>query len=50
MRLASYEARALLLQEPDADALWREAESAGSLMVAREAAARRSELATAAGR
>ena len=41
MRLASYEARALLLDDEDADALWREAELCGSIMVAREAAARR---------
>lgn len=44
MRLASYEARALLLDQPAADALWREAELCGSLMVSREAAARRAAL------
>lgn len=41
MRLASYEARALLLGEEAAHDLWREAERSGSLMVAREASARR---------
>lgn len=41
MRLASYEARALLLEPAAADALWREAELGGSIMVAREAAGRR---------
>ena len=45
MRLASYEARALLLDETDADGLWRQAERSGSVMVAREAAARRRALA-----
>ncbi|MBX9897314.1 MAG: transposase [Qipengyuania sp.] len=45
MRLASYEARALLLGESDADALWREAEASGSPMVAKEATARRGRLA-----
>jgi hypothetical protein len=44
MRLASYEARSLLLSEGDADELWREAEGAGSLMIAREARSRRSAL------
>ena len=39
LRLASYEARAGL--GGDTDALWREAELSGSLMVAKEAAARR---------
>ncbi|MGI8943583.1 MAG: transposase [Qipengyuania sp.] len=42
LRLASYEARALL--GGDIDALWREAERSGSVMVASEAAARRREL------
>lgn len=41
MRLASYEARALLLDEPGVEALWREAERSGSLMVATEARSRR---------
>ena len=41
LRLASYEARALLLDGSGAHALWREAEGAGSLLVAREATARR---------
>ena len=45
MRLASYEARALLLDGAEADALWREAECCGSILVAREAAARRDRLA-----
>ena len=44
LRLASYEARALL-DESDADALWREAETSGSPMVAKEATARRGRLA-----
>lgn len=43
LRLASYEARAGL--GGDLDALWREAESSGSLLVAKEAAARRRQLA-----
>ena len=47
MRLASYEARALLLDHSAADALWREAELSGSTMVAREAASRRAELSVA---
>lgn len=45
LRLASYEARALLCEAPEADALWREAETSGSLMLAREATARRAALA-----
>lgn len=45
MRLASYEARALLLEPAAADALWREAELGGGIMVAKEAAARRDRLA-----
>lgn len=45
LRLASYEARALLLDGHEADALWREAEASGSRMVASEAAARRRALA-----
>lgn len=44
LRLASYEARALLLDEIGADELWHEAEASGSLMVAREAAGRRAAL------
>lgn len=45
MRLASYEARAMLADEAEArDALWREAEQSGSLMVAKEAATRRREI------
>lgn len=44
MRLASYEARAGLLDMAGRDALWREAESAGSVMVAKEAARRRAAL------
>ena len=44
MRLASYEARAGLLSMAGRDALWREAESAGSVMVAKEAARRRAAL------
>ena len=45
MRLASYEARALLADPAGQDALWREAERSGSRMVAVEAKARRRELA-----
>lgn len=45
LRLASYEARALLLEVADADGLWREAERGGSRMVANEAARRRAALA-----
>ena len=48
MRLASYEARALLLDDRAADSLWREAELSGSMMVAREAGLRRAELGGAA--
>ncbi|MXO51135.1 hypothetical protein GRI42_07440 [Erythrobacter gaetbuli] len=44
MRLASYEARAGLLGLAGRDALWREAEGAGSVMVAKEAARRRAAL------
>ena len=45
MRLASYEARALLADRAGQDALWREAELSGSRMVAVEAKARRQNLA-----
>lgn len=41
MRMASYEARALLTGREGRDALWREAERCGSRMVAKEAQARR---------
>lgn len=41
LRLASYEARALLLDAASADRLWREAEGSGSLLVAKEAACSR---------
>ena len=41
LRLASFEVRSGLLDEEARDALWRKAELSGSLMVAREAAARR---------
>ncbi|MBX7541003.1 transposase [Qipengyuania sphaerica] len=44
MRLASYEARSGLLDRDTRDALWREAELSGSLMVAKEAAMRRATL------
>ncbi|QYJ08200.1 transposase [Qipengyuania flava] len=45
MRLASFEARSGLLQcTEDRDALWREAEGAGNLMLAREAQMRRAAL------
>lgn len=44
MRLASYEARALLADHAGQDALWRQAELSGSRMVAMEATARRSAL------
>ena len=45
MRLAAWEALASRKAEPDArDALWREAEGAGSRLVAMEAKARRAEL------
>ena len=47
MRLASYEARSGLLDAQGRDALWRRAEAAGSMMVAKEAAARRRALADA---
>ena len=47
MRLAAWEALASREVEPEArDAMWREAESAGSRLVAMEAKARRRELAT----
>ena len=49
MRLASFEARALLLDDVAADALWQEAERAGSVLVAEEAATRRAALAMASG-
>lgn len=45
LRLATYEARALLLEDAEADQLWRQAEACGSLLVAREAAVRRKALA-----
>ena len=46
LRLASYEARAGLLDDiTRRDALWREAELSGSLLLEREAAARRRALA-----
>ena len=44
LRLASFEARSGLLSGDARDALWREAELSGSLMVAKEAAAKRSAL------
>lgn len=45
MRLASFEARSNLLScAADKDALWREAEAAGNLMLAREAQVRRAAL------
>ncbi|WP_198147707.1 transposase [Erythrobacter sp. AP23] len=45
MRLACFEARSGLLDNAQArDALWREAERAGDLMLAREAQARRAEI------
>ena len=44
LRLASFEARALLLDTAEKDALWREAEMSGSRMVAQEARLRRAEL------
>lgn len=44
LRLASYEARPLLLDEPRTDGLWRPAEAVGSLMVAEEARDRRAAL------
>ena len=47
MRLASLEARVALLDREGCDELWRAAEGAGSLMVAREAARRRAALADA---
>lgn len=45
IRLASFEARAMALIADAADALWREAEACGSLLVAREAIARRARFA-----
>jgi len=45
LRLASYEARALLVDADGQDALWAEAERSGSRMVAVEAKARRREIA-----
>ncbi len=45
IRLASYEARALLADSAGQDTLWREAEMSGSRMVAMEAKARRHEIA-----
>ena len=45
MRLASYEARALLADRAGQDELWRQAELSGSQMVAVEARARRREIA-----
>ena len=44
LRLASFEARSGLMSGEERDALWREAERSGSLMVAKEAAARRAAL------
>lgn len=44
MRLASYEARCGLLSQDGRDALWRDAEISGSLMVSREATRQRSRL------
>lgn len=41
MRLASFEARAMLADAAVADALWREAEKSGNRLVAREAGLRR---------
>jgi hypothetical protein len=45
LRLASYEARALLVDAAGQDDLWREAEQSGSLLVAVEAKVRRREIA-----
>jgi hypothetical protein len=45
LRLASYEARALLLDADARDSLWRDAERSGSIMVSKEAEARRRALA-----
>ena len=45
IRLASFEARAGLVDTAGADALWRQAELSGNLMVAQEAKARRAALA-----
>ena len=47
LRLASFEARSGLVSGEARDALWREAELSGSLMVAKEAAVRRAALETA---
>ncbi len=44
LRLASFEARSLLLDRSGQDDLWRDAEKAGSRMVAQEARARRAQL------
>lgn len=44
IRLACFEARALSADLPARDAIWREAERSGSLLVKREAAIRRREL------
>ena len=41
LRLASFEARSGLLDGAERDALWRQAEASGSLMVVREAAERK---------
>ena len=46
MRLASFEARAMLADADEADALWREAEKSGNRLVAREAKFRRAEIDT----
>ena len=46
MRLASFEARAMLADAAEADALWRTAEKSGSRLVAREAKFRRAEIDT----
>lgn len=44
MRLASFEARAMMADAAGADALWREAEKSGNRLVAREAKLRRAEI------
>ena len=44
MRLASYEARSGLLDKAGREALWRQAEQSGSIMLAAEAASRRAAL------
>lgn len=47
MRLASFEARAMLADAGEADALWRTAEKSGNRLVAGEAKFRRAEIETA---